>query len=289
MEITVGRTAGFCAGVRNSIIKSEEVLINAEGPVYCVGELVHNEHVVKKLRRKGIVFVESLDEVPNNTTMIIRAHGVTKEFYEKARNKSLKIIDLTCPNVLKIHEKAELLEKNENYIVLVGASNHPETIGTLSFCGKKCSVVESMDDISEIIKNIERSGLKKVAVISQTTFSVAKFNKIAELLKEALANYCEIHVDNTICNATEIRQQETIRMSQSVDVMIIIGSKSSSNTNKLFEVAKENCDKTYLIQQFDDLNITLNGSEVVGIMAGASTPKEIIDEVYINLNKLVKR
>ena len=228
MEIVVGKLAGFCGGVINSVTKTDKILDDGI-KTYCLGELVHNKQVVDKLEEKGLVLVESLDEIEDNSRVIIRAHGVSKEVYELAKSKNLELYDLTCPNVLIIHEKAIKLVEEDYFIVFIAQKDHPEAIGTISFCGNDSVILEDNEGINNVIDIFNKSGKKKLAIISQTTYSMAKFDKLVFELKERL-KAIEIKVDNTICSATELRQKETSKLARDVDAMIIIGGKNSSNT-----------------------------------------------------------
>ena len=174
MEIKVGKLAGFCGGVINSVSKTDKILDDGK-VTYCLGELVHNKQVVDKLETKGLVLIESLNEVEDGSRVIIRAHGVTKETYDLANRMKLELIDLTCPNVLRIHEKAVKLVEDDYFVVLIAQKSHPEAIGTISFCGKDSVILEEKDGINEVVKLFENSQKEKVAIISQTTYSMIKF------------------------------------------------------------------------------------------------------------------
>lgn len=277
MNIVIGKLAGFCGGVINSVSKTDKLLEDGI-KTYCLGELVHNKQVVDKLKDKGLVFIDTLEEVEDGSRVIIRAHGVTKETYELAKKKNLDIIDLTCPNVLRIHEKAIKLVEDDFFIVLIAQKDHPEAIGTISFCGKDSVILEDKNGISEVVRLFKNSGKTKLAVISQTTYSMLKFDDLVEELKNQLNEY-ELNIDNTICSATELRQKETSKLATEVDAMIIIGGKNSSNTKKLYDIASSKCKNTYIVETIDDLKEDMSVFDIVGVMAGASTPKESIDEV----------
>lgn len=277
MEIIVGKLAGFCGGVINSVTKTEELLQNNHN-LYCLGELVHNKQVVDKLKNNGLKIIEALNDVSDNSNVIIRAHGVAKDVYEEAKIRNINLYDLTCPKVLNIHDMAQKLVKEGYFIILIAQKVHPEAIGTISFCGKDSIILEEESQINEIISVFKNSKKNKVAIISQTTFSVNKFNNLVRELKRELVDI-DILVNNTICSATDLRQKETNEISKKVDAMIIIGGKNSSNTKKLYEIALSHCENSYIIETLDDLNIDLSKYESVGVMAGASTPKESIEEV----------
>ena len=279
MEYIVGKTAGFCYGVKNAVEKSEKALEN-EKPIYCLGEIVHNKNVVKDLENKGIIFIDDLKQNLEKRKTIIRAHGIAKEVYTQAEKMGIDLIDLTCPKVLKIHKIVSEYNEKEYYIFLVGSKKHPEIIGTASFCGDDVSIIENIDDINISIDNFKKSNRKKLAIVVQTTFSLQKFTEITESIKKKFKNFENIEVVNTICNATKIRQEETEELSKKVDCMIIVGGKNSSNTKKLYEISKKNCNNTICVEEVNEIDKgVLKQGNIVGIMAGASTPQCSINSV----------
>ena len=231
--IKVGKYAGFCGGVTNSVTKTEKYL-NEYNNLYCLGELVHNKQVIESLEEKGLKTIESLAEVEDNSNVIIRAHGVANSIYEEASKRNINLIDLTCPKVLKIHDKVSEYRDKGYFIILVGSKAHPEVIGTISFCGDKSIVIEDLNDIEEVNNIINSNNYKDVVIFAQTTIKESLFDEIVDCLKE---NIQDLVVENTICNATHLRQQECLEMAKTSDCMIIIGGKNSSNTKKLYEVA----------------------------------------------------
>lgn len=278
--IKVGKYAGFCGGVTNSVTKTEKYL-NEYNNLYCLGELVHNKQVIESLEENGLKTIESLAEVEDNSNVIIRAHGVANYIYEEASKRNINLIDLTCPKVLKIHDKVSEYRDKGYFIILVGSKTHPEVIGTISFCGDKSIVIEDLNDIEEVNNIIKYNNYKDVVIFAQTTIKESLFDEIVDDLKE---NIQELVVENTICNATHLRQQECLEMAKTSDCMIIIGGKNSSNTKKLYEVASSVCPNTYLVETYKELDFNeLKKYENIGIMAGASTPKTSIDEVVNNL------
>lgn len=282
MEIIIGKTAGFCYGVKRAVEGSLKE--TSDKQIYCLGELVHNKQVMNEIEKQGIKLIEDINEVPNNSKVIIRAHGVVKEIYEIAKEKNIELVDYTCPNVLKIHEVASKYKKENYYIFVIGNKTHPETIGTISYCGNNYSCIETEDDINDSIESLKESKIKDLLIIVQTTFSEAKFKLIKEKIEETI-NDINIVVKNTICAATSTRQKETENLSKEVDCMIIIGGKNSSNTKKLYELAEKNCQKAITIETKEELNKEeLLKYKKIGIMAGASTPKKNIDEVVELLN-----
>lgn len=279
MELIVGKTAGFCFGVRNAVEKTYEEL-NKTSNLCCLGELVHNESIIEKLKNAGVSVYDNIDDIPEASNVIIRAHGENPSVFEKAKQKNINVINLTCPKVLKIHELAKDFANNGYFVMLIAERKHPETIGTIGYCGDNSCIIEAIEELDSAIENYKASKLEKIAVIAQTTFSLSKFNEIVDCLKQKVE--CEIDIKNTICNATAMRQAETEELSKKVDLMIVIGGKSSANTKRLYEISARNCKNAILIQNKDDedLKVILKKNyNKIGIMAGASTPKENIDEV----------
>ena len=279
-KIIIGKTAGFCYGVKRAVNGAENEIKNSKEPVYCLGEIVHNKQVIEELKRQGIIFVEDINEVNGKT--IIRAHGVPKEIYEKAKRKNIELKDYTCPNVLKIHKIAEEYAEKGYFIFLCGSKKHPENIGTISYCNKNLYIIEKEDDTFKALERLEKSGAKKLLVISQTTYSLEKFYIIKEIIENELPRNVELVIRNTICSSTEQRQIETKELSKKVDMMIIIGGKNSSNTKKLYEVSLENCPKAVCIESYEKLENMqdeIKNAKKIGVMAGASTPQKSIEEV----------
>ena len=283
MEIIVGKTSGFCYGVKTTIEKTEKILEdNKSDEIYCLGELVHNKTIIDDFKAKGIKFINNIEEAKKTT--IIRAHGIEKNIYEKAKRRNIELIDLTCPSVLKIHEIVEKYAKNDYYIFLVGKKEHPETIGTYSFCGKNSCIISKSSDVEKALENFSKTNLGKTLIIVQTTYSKKEFEEIVEKIKENLPQNILLEIKNTICKATELRQEETKSMSKKVDLMVIVGGKNSSNTNKLYEIAKANCKKAIFVETKEEIDKnTIRDFERVGIMAGASTPQKSIDEIIEKL------
>ncbi len=286
MEIIVGKTAGFCYGVERAVEGAIQELNHANTPIYALGEIVHNKQVIKKLENLGIECVETIKEAKG--TVLIRAHGVPKEVYEMAKEMNIKIQDFTCPNVLKVQNIAKKYSQEGYFIFLLGAKNHPENIGTLSHCGEYYCIFEKEEELEDAFQTFQKSQKKKLLLISQTTYSLERFQKIEESLLQKMPKDINFVVKNTICRTTELRQKETEELSKKVDTMIIIGGKNSSNTKKLYEVAKKNCENTFFVETVEELKLP-NSIEKIGIMAGASTSKESIEEVISFLKDYKKK
>lgn len=292
MEIKIGKTSGFCYGVRNTVKKAEEEIEKTKETIYCLGELVHNKEVTEQLKKRGLNFIDNIEDSKGKT--IIRAHGVKKEIYEQAQKNKIELVDLTCPNVLKIHDIVQEYTLESYYIFLIGEKEHPEVVGTYSFCGKNSIIISKIEEVEKAIQELKKSNLKKLLIISQTTYNLTKYKEIIIKIREQIEEDIEIEEKCTICLATEQRQKETEKLSKEVDFMIIIGGKKSSNTNKLYEISCKNCKNVIFAENKKDIEIEkekILQYDKIGIMAGASTPQESIDEIVQMLdkeNKLIK-
>ena len=281
MEIKLAEYAGFCFGVKRAV---ETVYEQAQSgkTIYTYGPIVHNEEVVRNLSEMGVVVVEGKEalEALESGSVIIRAHGVPEEIYHILERKKLECIDATCPFVKKIHRIVEKAGEEGEHIVIVGNPTHPEVEGIVGWCRGPVTVVETTDEAESFIPPHG----EKICVVSQTTFNYNKFHSIVEIFQKKGYN---VSVANTICSATEERQDSARVLAKEADVMIVIGGKHSSNTRKLYEICSEECDNTYFIQTLDDLHLELpKAVRLVGITAGASTPNKLIEEVqnYVRIN-----
>ena len=273
MEIIRGKLNGFCYGVKRAV---DGAMKMSNG--YCLGELVHNKQVVESLENKNIKIIDSLDEVDNNTTVIVRAHGVSKNIYEEAEKRNITLVDYTCPFVKKIHDICMEYRDNDYYIFVVGIENHPETIGNISYCGDNYSLITGIEKIDEAISNYKNSKLNKSMVIFQTTYNTILANEIIEYLDNNING--ELVVKNTICLSTEERQKNAKELAKEVDMMIIVGGKNSSNTKKLFDISKIDCNNVISVETKEDLiNIEFSKVRKLGVISGASTPNEIVEDI----------
>lgn len=279
-NIRVAESAGFCFGVKRAIEMAYEA-IGVEPKLYSYGQLIHNKTVTDDLASKGLEIVESLDGLTEGT-LLIRSHGVGKALYDEAEAKGLKILDGTCPFVKKIHIIVHDKLAEGMGIIIVGDGTHPEVIGINGWCENAAVILED----EEAAKTKEILEKEKYAVVVQTTFRQAKFDKILEILQGRGINM-EIH--NTICSATEKRQTEAEELSKTVDKMIVIGGKNSSNTQKLVEICAKNCGNTVHIETICDLVLNNFGKDdKIGITAGASTPPAIIKEVVVTMSEALE-
>lgn len=277
MEVIKGKTSGFCGGVKVAIKKTEDAL-NSGDTIYCLGDVVHNKQVIENLESKGLKIVYDINDVPDHAKMIIRAHGESEKIYNLAEQKNIDVIDTSCGNVIAIHNKIKKAKK-DSFIIVMGEKNHPETLSHIGFAGENSYIIEDEDDILDAYIKFENTGLSKVYVIAQTTFSSSKFDNLEQ---EIYTNFiqADVVVDKTICNATGIRQDECEKIAKTVDCMVIIGGTKSANTRKLVEIAEQNCKTVYFVQTVEGLkDKNFDGLKNVGIMAGASTPDYITNEV----------
>ncbi len=276
MKIIVGKFCGFCAGVNYCVTKAEETISNSKEKIYCLGEIIHNETVIEDLESKGMITVNSIEEVPNNSKVIFRAHGEAKEVYEKAQAKNLEVLDLTCGKVRVIHNKVE--KNSGSFVIIIGKKTHPEVIGTKGYT-QKSYVIETEEDIEKSYQAFQESKLDKVYIVAQTTFNEPKFKEYLDKIQDIYKGV-DIVIENTICDATRNRQDEVVDIAKQVDKMIIIGGKHSSNTKELANIAEKYCKNVYLVQTIEDLKeYSFNKDAIVGVTAGASTPKESIQEI----------
>ncbi|MBR6222331.1 MAG: bifunctional 4-hydroxy-3-methylbut-2-enyl diphosphate reductase/30S ribosomal protein S1 [Lachnospiraceae bacterium] len=273
MEITVAKTAGFCFGVKRAV---DMVYEQADkGKVYTYGPIIHNEEVIEDLKKHGVEVIETIDDINglSEGSVVIRSHGVGKDVYDAIENKGLTLVDATCPFVKKIHDIVYDESNKGKVVLIIGSKNHAEVEGIKGWCVQEPIIIESEEEAY----NINLPEGSDISVVSQTTFNENKFKHLLEILKQKGYN---LNVYNTICNATHVRQEEASSLAASVDHMIVIGGKHSSNTQKLYDICKGKCGNTYYIQTLVDLDLTAFESAVrVGITAGASTPNYIIKEV----------
>ena len=281
MEVVLAKSSGFCFGVKRAVDRVYEQLAENK-KIYTYGPIVHNDDVVADLEEKGVKVLNTKEELTELTegSVVIRAHGVPKEIYEIMEQKNIECIDATCPFVKRIHKIVEKESAEGRRIIVIGNAKHPEVEGIRGWCKTPATVIESREEA------LQFNGSKddKYCVVSQTTFNYKKFQELVEIIRKK--GY-DIIVANTICSATEERQKEASELAAKADVMIVIGGTHSSNTRKLYELCKSECENTYYIQTLADLQLELpNSVELVGITAGASTPNKIIEEVqnYVRIN-----
>ena len=280
MNVNIAKSAGFCFGVKRAVNLVYDEISSEDKPIYTYGPIIHNDEVVKDLEQKGVTVIKNLDELSSleKGIIIIRSHGISREEYNRIEESGFEIKDATCPFVKKIHKLVEKHSTEGRYIIIIGNADHPEVQGIKGWVqGNNVCVVGNQDDID----NLDITLGKKVCIVSQTTFNYNKFQELVEIVEKK--GY-DILVLNTICNATEERQTEARDIASESDAMIVIGDKNSSNTQKLFEICKKECENTYYIQTNRDMDYEkIKSVNNVGITAGASTPNNIIEEVSKNV------
>ena len=280
MNVTVAKSAGFCFGVKRAVNMVYEQIENENLPIYTYGPIIHNDEVVKDMEEKGVRVIKYLDEfdsIPKGI-VIIRSHGISRYEHERLQNAGFKIMDATCPFVLKIHRLVEQYSREGYHIIIIGNETHPEVEGIKGWSDPaETTVIGTCEEAEKFTLSSE----KKVCIVSQTTFNYNKFQELVEIMTKK--GY-DITVLNTICNATEERQTEAEQIAREADAMIVIGGRASSNTQKLFEICKKECENTYYIQTSKGMDYNkLKSINNVGITAGASTPNNIIEEVSKNV------
>ncbi len=282
LEIRVAKTAGFCFGVKRAVDQVYEQLKQHQGtPIYTLGPIIHNEQVIQDMESKGVIVMEETDiDKLQGGIVIIRSHGVPKRVYDLLKaQQHLTVVDATCPFVKKIHRIVQEHSRKGEQIVIVGNRSHPEVQGILGWSETPTFVVQTPQEVECLPVTMDR----KICIVSQTTFHHKKF----QILVEKFRNMAyDIECVNTICNATQERQEEAAKISAEVDTMLVIGGRNSSNTQKLFDICKKECKDTYYIQTLEDFDTRwITSRNKVGITAGASTPKKIIEEVQTKMSE----
>ena len=302
----VAKHAGFCFGVKKAIDIAEETAAKNDGKTYVYGQLVHNEQVIEDLQKKGIEFVENIDDIPENAVTVLRAHGEPGTTYKELKQKNIvkggKLNDATCPLVTLVHNVAIKLKNNGYEVIIFGKKDHPESIGTsYHIKGKDTFIVEDPGNASYVVDYINKNNFGKVALISQTTMSVTGYKKLIDNINKIFENrFEELHLSlkdmdkdfvfvDTICNPTKQRQSDTEEIAKKADVMIVIGGRNSSNSKELAAKSREFGVQTYFIQSVEQLKEEwFNNKENIGVTAGASTPDITINEVVDRMKEIEK-
>ena len=278
MEIRKAKVQGFCFGVAITVKKAEEA-IEVRNDITTLGHVVHNPQIVANLESHGLRNASSVDEVESGA-LFVRAHGLPVDVFEKAQAKGLEIIDATCPMVTKIHVQAERLRADGYKIIVVGDPNHPEVKGTLSHVpGAWC--IETVEDVAKLPRG------SKMGVVVQSTYSRERFT---DIVKALTARYYEVRAVNTICTDTNNRQSEAVRLAQEVQVMVVVGGKTSANTKHLAELAETHGAHAFHIEGPEELRPEwFDGVRVAGLMSGASTPGWLVDQVCTRMEELARQ
>lgn len=280
MDVTVAKTAGFCFGVSRAVKIVTELLDGKTGEkIYTLGPIIHNSRVINDLQSKGAIVINDIDEAEPGSILVIRAHGISEELYRAIEGKDLKVIDTTCPYVKKIHRVVNDNYRKGNKVIIVGDPHHPEVIGINGWAGGRAVIVDKLEDAGNMDESDEST-----CVVSQTTITREKWESVLQILRSKFKN---IIIFDTICSATVKRQREAEELAGASELMIVVGSRDSSNTQKLYEVCKKNCKNTYLIEYAREIdNIDVRQGSKVCITAGASTPDWIIKEVIEKMEEL---
>lgn len=283
MCITVAKSAGFCFGV-NRAINIVNSLLDKNVKVSTLGPIIHNMEVVNELEIRGCKAVENIDEVENGATLVIRSHGVPKYVIDKLVENGVKYEDATCPFVKKIHNIVANPDNKDGIVLIAGNSVHPEVEGIIGHCSTECHTFKNSEEIDEIYNIILKKNNKQVFVVAQTTFDTKEWKKCVKKIKKLCTN---AKIFDTICNATSVRQTEADLLAAQSDFMVVIGDRHSSNTGKLFDICKRQCDNTVLIETADELDaLQVSVAEKIGVTAGASTPARIIKEVLDTMSEI---
>ena len=282
MDVLLANPRGFCAGVERAIETVERALELHGAPIYVRHEIVHNKYVVDDLRAKGAVFVEELDEVPTGATVIFSAHGVSKQVRADAERRGLKVFDATCPLVTKVHIEVMRMLREGHEVVMIGHRGHPETEGTMGQATRGMHLVETVADVAKL----EVASPAKLAYVTQTTLSIDDAKAIVAALKARFPSIRGPKKDD-ICYATQNRQDAVKFMAPQCDVVIVVGSPNSSNSNRLREVAQHMGAQAYMVDRAADLKPEwIAGKHRVGVTAGASAPQVLVDELLARLKAL---
>ncbi|MDP2561322.1 4-hydroxy-3-methylbut-2-enyl diphosphate reductase [Psychrobium sp. 1_MG-2023] len=285
VKILRANPRGFCAGVDRAITIVERALDLFDKPIYVRHEVVHNKYVVDGLRQRGAVFVDELDQVPDDSTVIFSAHGVSQAVRQEAKRRDLRVFDATCPLVTKVHMEVARSSKRTTECVLIGHKGHPEVIGTMGQYSNDDGamyLVETVEDVA----NLQVSDESRLSYVTQTTLSVDDTKNIIDALR---AKFPEIEGPrkDDICYATQNRQDAVKDISEKVDLLLVVGSKNSSNSNRLRELAEKNSTTSYLIDNADGIDANwLDGVDAVGVTAGASAPEILVNQVIEKLVEL---
>lgn len=285
MKITVAKSAGLCFGVNRAINIVEE-LLNDGQQVCTFGPIIHNPQKVHEFEKRGVKIAEKLEDVPKNTTLVIRAHGVPSSTEEKMKAFHIDYRDATCPFVIKIHNIVLQHSKIGDIIVIAGDRNHPEVQGIIGHCTSECHTFSDSDELDKLLTDFPYLKEKSVCAVAQTTFDISEWKKSLKKLQKLCTN---AKFFDTICNATSVRQSEAEILASQSDFMLVIGGRHSSNTNKLFHICKSKCEETYLIESADELPLSaIRKACRIGVTAGASTPASIIKEVLDTMTEEIK-
>ncbi len=282
MNIRIAKNAGFCFGVSNAL-KVVEKLVEEGYNVCTLGKIIHNSQVVENLNKRGVKVVHSFFDVSENSVVVIRSHGAPNKILEDAKKMGKSVVDATCPFVKKIHRIVKECSESKNFLLLAGDPMHPEVVGIRSYFKGPSYIFSNLEELKSILRNNNFEEQKGI-MVSQTTFSVRKWEECVEFILKGFTN---IEICDTICNITSLRQSETEKLAKISDFMIVVGGKESSNTRKLYDLCLSHTQAIH-IESLEDLKkLNLKNYTDIGITAGASTPRSIIEEIRSYLEKSV--
>jgi 4-hydroxy-3-methylbut-2-enyl diphosphate reductase len=281
-HILLAQPRGFCAGVDRAIEIVERALVKFGTPIYVRHEIVHNRYVVENLIKKGVIFIEELHEVPAGATLIFSAHGVSKAVKAEAQARELNLFDATCPLVTKVHVEVNKMVQQECHILMIGHKGHPEVEGTMGQVDpSQITLIQNVDDVNSLVFDVDT----KLAYVTQTTLSVDETKSIINALKQKFNNIIEPKKQD-ICYATQNRQDAVKIMLPQVDIVIVVGSKNSSNSSRLLEIAKMNNLDAYMVDNANQIQKEwFNGKKRIGITAGASAPEELAQSIIFQIKE----
>lgn len=276
MKLVIAKSAGFCFGVRKAV-ESVENSVGKFSPLYTYGEIIHNPQVVNEFKKKDVMPIEDIDLIDHGT-VIIRSHGATKDVFDRLSQKNIQIIDSTCPFVARIQKIVQKALQKQDFVVIIGEKSHPEVIGINGHCDNSAVVVNTVQEAEKIKTD------KNICVVAQTTTRKDLYDQLTKIIKK---NNKSVESFDTICDATQQRQNEAEQISKNVDTMIVIGGRQSSNTAKLYSICSENCKNTYAVENSEEVStIKINENDIIGITAGASTPEWLIKEVVERMENM---
>ncbi len=278
MRVTVARTAGFCWGVRRTVDKTFETIADTDGPVVTLGPVIHNPQVIARLNSEGVQVKDTVADIADGTTVVVRTHGAVKSEMEAARARGLEVVDGTCPYVKAPQVYTQRMSRDGYHIIVVGDAKHPEIRGVVSYAVGPVTVLAPGEAVPEL------PGVKKVAVVAQTTIIGEAFKSV---VAECALRFKEVRAFNTICYDTDERQTDARSLAAEVDAVLVVGGKQSANTRHLAEICSELQPRTYHIETAAEIQPEwFRGVQSVGVSAGASTPDWVIEDVVAKLEQL---
>lgn len=284
LSVKLAKNIGFCSGVKRAVNIVEKTLLKNKGRVYSLGAVIHNPEVIKRLEKNNLCIVNCLDNLENSATLVLPSHGSPRSILDTAKNKKLKLIDVTCPHVSLVQKICDMLHKQGMEVVIVGDRKHPEVRALLDLAPGAYAIDKTISVKEDIFSH------KRVGIISQTTQARETFFAVVSKILQKNPLVKEVHVYNTICLDTVHRQNEAKKLSGSVDALLIVGSRSSANTKRLLSIGRKINKKTYLIEnEKADLGKIIRGVRSIGLISGASTPQWLVNNVIRAIKNTTKK